>query len=260
MGLYLGKLCLKLTILSLLLHITTQCTDRTASAQKQFPGMCAKDIGVGENTSAWIISCSKVDNGGNFYIFTWNGSKWDAVPGFGNNIAVEPNGIPWITNSGGQIYKGNGNKGWQQVQGCAKDIAVGENGSAWILGCTPAKAGVFPIYSLNGSQWNLVSGVAATRIAVEPNGNPWIVGGDGKIFKRTDNSWQQVPGCAKDIGVGRNGSVWILGCTSAGANSFPIYSLNGSKWNQFPGAATRIAVEPSGTPWAISIEEKIFRL
>jgi Tectonin domain len=260
MSFELGKLLLKVTILSLLLPITTQCTDRSASAQKQFPGMCAKDIGVGENSSVWVVSCSKVDDGGNFYIFTWNDSKWDAVAGFANNIAVEPNGTPWITNSGGQIYKGDGNKGWQHVQGCAKDIAVGENGSVWILGCTPAKAGGFPIYSLNGSQWNLISGAAASRIAVEPNGNPWIIDPNGKISKRTGNSWQQVSGCAKDIGVGRNNSVWILGCTSVGDRGFPIYSWNGSKWEQFPGAATRVAVEPSGTPWAISIEEKIFRL
>jgi Tectonin domain len=260
MGLVLGKLLLKITFLSLLLHITTQCTNQSASVQKQFPGMCGKDIGVGENTSVWVISCSKADDSGNFYIFAWNGSKWNMIAGFGNNIAVEPNGTPWITNSGGQIYKGNGNNGWQGVSGkCAKDIAVGENSSVWILGCTPTKAGGFPIYSLNGSQWDLVPGTAE-RIAVEPNGNPWIIDRDGKIFKRIANSWQQVSGCAKDIGVGRNNSVWILGCTSVSNRGFPIYSWNGSKWNQIPGAASRIAVEPSGNPWAISIEEKIFRL
>lgn len=256
----LGKLLLKITTLSLLLHITTQCTDRTASKQKQLAGMCAKDIGVSRNSSVWVVGCSKANESGDFYLFIWNESKSESemIAGFGSDIAVAPNGNPWITNSGGQIYKGNGNKGWQGVPGCARDIAVGDNDAVWILGCKQT-GNDFEILSWQGSGWNRVEG-AATRIAVEPNGTPWIVNSRGQIYKRGGNSWQQVAGCAKDIGVGDNGSAWILGCKPVGAGGFEILSRQGSEWNKVPGAATGITVEPNGAPWVISVEGKVFRL
>ena len=254
----LGRTIFKIIVLSCLASVTTQCADRATSVQKLFPGVCAKDLGVGNNSSVWMVGCGKANDSGDFYLFTWNGSKWDMIPGFGSDIAVAPNGTPWITNSGGQIYKGNGNNGWEQVAGCARDIAVG-NDSVWALGCKQSGAKDFEILSWQGSQWNRVEGAAA-RIAVEPNGTPWIVNSSGQIYKRSGDSWQQVSGCAKEIGVGENSSAWILGCKSAGAGGFEILSRQGSKWTTLPGAATGIAVEPNGTPWVISIEGKVFRL
>lgn len=255
----LGRTILKILVLSCLASVTTQCADRAASVQQQFPGVCATDIGVGKNNSVWMVSCGKANEAGDFYLFTWNDSKWDMISGFGSSIAVEPNGTPWITNSGGQIYKGNGNNGWEQVSGCARDIAVGDNGSAWILGCKQVRGSDLEILFWQGSAWNRVEG-AATRIAVEPNGTPWMVNSSGQIYKRNGNSWQQVSGCAKDIGVGDNGSAWILGCKSVTAGGFEILSLKDSRWHKVPGAAKRIAVEPNGTPWVINIVEKVFRL
>lgn len=255
----LGQTFLKIIVLSCLASVTIQCANRATSVQKQFPGVCAKELGVGNNSSVWMIGCGKANDGGDFYLFTWKVSKWEMMTGFANSIAVEPNGTPWTTNSGGQIYKSNGNNGWQKVSGCARDIAVGNNSSAWILGCKQVGANDYEILFLQGSQWNRVEG-AATRIAAEPNGTPWIVNSSGQIYKRSGNSWQQVSGCAKDIGVGENGSAWILGCKPVDAGGFEILSRQGSEWNKLPGAATGIAVEPNGTPWVISIEGKVFRL
>jgi hypothetical protein len=254
----LGRKILTIIVLSCLASVTTQCAERTTSVQKQLPGVCAKELGVGKNSSIWAIGCGKANETGDFYLFTWNDSKWDMISGFGSDIAVEPNGTPWITNSGGQIYKRSSN-GWQGIPGCARDIGVGANGSAWILGCKQTGAGNFEILSWQGSGWNRVEG-AATRIAVEPNGTPWIVNSRGQIYKRNGNAWQQVPGCAKDIGVGENGSAWILGCKQVAAGGFEILYRKGTGWNKVPGAATGIVVEPNGTPWVISIEGKVFRL
>lgn len=262
----LKQIFLKITFFSFLSFITTQCAFQASQGQKQLSGACASDIGVGENGFPWILGCGPPVGRGDFYIFSWNGSQWDMIPGVATQIAVEPSGTPWITNGGGQIYKGiliaaeqGSVKGWQQIPGCAKDIAVGNNSSAWIIGCESAGAGGFEIYSWNGSGWNNIPG-AATQIAVEPNGNPWVVSADGKISKRSGNSWELLPGCAKDIAVGKNGSAWILGCKPAGAGGFELYSWNGSKWDLVPGSATGIAVEPNGTPWVINVEGKIFRL
>lgn len=109
---------------------------------------------------------------------------------------------------------------------------------------------------------------AATSISVQsthPAGSlvgpdiPWVVSADGKIFRRSNNAWRPIPGCAKDIGVGDNGSTWVLGCKSGGPGGYQIFSWNGSGWNLVPGAATRIAVSPEGTPWVVSADGKIFK-
>lgn len=239
--------------------ITTQCMNQKAQVQNYFPGACATDIGVGDRGLPWVLGCGPPVGKGDYYIFSWNGSKWNMIPGVAVRIAVEPDGNPWIVNGGNQIYKGNADGNWQQVPGCAKDIAVGQDSTVWILGCKSTGTDGLEIYARSGSAWNLVSG-AATKIAVAPDGTPWIINAQGQIYKRSANSWRQIPGCAKDIGVGENDSAWILGCTSAGAGGFEIQSWDGSKWQTIPGSATGIAVEADGTAWVINVEGKTFRL
>ncbi len=73
-------------------------------------------------------------------------------------------------------------------------------------------------------------------------------------------SWQNIPGCANDIGVGSNSSAWVIGCSAvAGGDGYEIFSLSGSTWNKVNGAASRIAVQPDGTPWVIDSSGKIYR-
>jgi len=42
-------------------------------------------------------------------------------------------------------------------------------------------------------------------------GHPWVVNSNGNIYSRASGNWQQLPGLAKDIGVGADGSVWVIG-------------------------------------------------
>ena len=72
-------------------------------------------------------------------------------------------------------------------------------------------------------------------------------------------SWKQVPGCGKDIGVGSNSSAWVLGCGSGGDGNYEIFKWNGTTWNQVDGGAVRIAVSPGGTPWVVSANGSIWK-
>ena len=49
------------------------------------------------------------------------------------------------------------------------------------------------------------------RIAVDPQGNPWIVDFSGNIFRAVNGSFQQMPRLARDIGIGGNGAAWVIG-------------------------------------------------
>ena len=43
------------------------------------------------------------------------------------------------------------------------------------------------------------------------SGNPWVVNGINQIFRRSNGTWLRIPGRAQDIGIGADGSVWIIG-------------------------------------------------
>jgi hypothetical protein len=65
----------------------------------------AKDISVSANGSIWVIGIELMN--GSFVINKWTGLAWEQVEGGGTQIAVDPQGIPWITNHIKQIYKRN---------------------------------------------------------------------------------------------------------------------------------------------------------
>jgi hypothetical protein len=74
--------------------------------------------------------------------------------------------------------------------------------------------------------------------------------------------WQQPAGQAHDIGVGGDGSVWIIttnAYSASDANNFKIARWNGSGWDPIDGAAVRIAVGPDGMPWVVNHAGNIYR-
>ena len=169
----------------------------------------ASDIAVGKNGAVWFI------NGGTIYQVTGSGPQ--AVAGAARNIAVDPNGVPWVVNSSGNIFRWNGS-GWTQMPGLANDIGIGANGSVWIIGTDSVPA------SWNGSTWVKISGLG-TKISVDPSGRPWVINSANNVFRWTGSSWQQLAGGATDISVGPDGAVYVVGGASQ------IYRWDGtSNW------------------------------
>lgn len=153
---------------------------------------------------------------------------------------------------------------WSNYPGAAIDISASPNNTngLWVIGTDSV------VYQYSGGTWYRTDGIAV-RIAVEPGaypsfGYPWVVTRDGAIFRRTSDtysygSWELKPGCAKDIAIGGNGSVWVIGC-SDGPNG-GLYKWNGSGWDQenSGAAGTRIAVTYNGTPWHINSSNQIWQ-
>ena len=90
----------------------------------------------------------------------------------------------------------------------------------------------------------------------------------GSVFQ----DWIRIPGEARDISVGADGSVWVLGGNSYPAidydffdngeinNDFGLYVLDEYGWLEVPGAGIRLDVDPDGYPWIINSEHEIWRL
>lgn len=140
---------------------------------------------------------------------------------------------------------------WQRLNGSAYDIGVGANGEVWVIGTDPEPGG-FGIYNIGGARGFSVEG-GALRIDVDPDGNPWIINNDDKIYRRVNGDWQRLPGEALDVGIGADGSVWV-------ASYEGIYRWDGQRWIDFGGSGSRIDVGPNGRPWVVGFSEEIYTL
>jgi hypothetical protein len=203
--------------------------------------------------AAWAIGTSAVPGGGS--VLRWDGTAWTTVPGGGAQVAVGPDGQPWMVNEAGAIFRRVGDA-WQTLPGSARDIGVGADGSVWIIG-TNAVPGGYSVQQFTGSGWTALPG-GGVRIAVGPDGQPWIVNDAGTIYRRVNNTWQTLPGRARDIGVGADGSAWIIG-TDAVAGGYSVQQFTGSGWTAVSGGGVRISVGRDGQPWMVNDAGRIFR-
>jgi hypothetical protein len=155
------------------------------------------------------------------------------------------------------------NQQWIPIFASAKDIGAGKDGSVWKID----GSGTGPDYGIsffNGSGWYTAQNKRAVRIAVDPNGLPWVVDSKGIIWrlkastlssvqsgKSGTDLWDLMPGVAKDIGIGSDGSIWVIGSNNG------LFRFNGSNWDMLPGfgAGHRVAVDNSGRPLVIGTDD-----
>jgi hypothetical protein len=139
------------------------------------------------------------------------------------------------------------------------DVAAGKDGSIWRVLQDNS------IAYWTGTQWIPAQGASGSRIAVDPNGLPWVIDPSGSIWRLQASTlasfqagtgvdkWDLMPGRASDIGIGGDGSVWVVGNASADS----LYKFNGSSWDLLPsGAGPRVAVDNSGAPWVIGTDNR----
>ena len=207
----------------------------------------ASDIGIGADGSIWVIGTDRRPGG--FGIYYWAATYWQRVDGSGVRIDVGPDGIPWVVNDKHQIHRWVDGF-WQQMQGDARDIGIGADGSVWVA----AGGGIF---RWNGVSWDRTSG-SAVRIDVDPQGIPWIIDHTDDIYQLIGGRWIKRPGYARDIGIGADGSVWVIG-TSSGSGGHGIFRWTGSFWNQVHGSARQISVDPAGSPWVLGTGGEIYQ-
>ena len=149
---------------------------------------------------------------------------------------------------------------WRQRGSGGRDIGVGGNNSVYVIGGTYVGSGNYAIYRWNGgSSWSKLPG-GGVRIDVDQNGKPWVVNSKGNIFRWSGSKWIQVAGGARDIGIGPNGYVYIIGMNYVGSGNYGIYRWNGgNSWTQFPGGGVRIDVDHMGYPWIVNSHGNIYK-
>lgn len=108
------------------------------------------------------------------------------------------------------------------------------------------------LYRWSGQGWDRVEG-SGVRVAVGPNGMPWIVKANGTILRRVRDGFRQLPGAAIDIGVGGDGSAWIIGTDNV------VYRWTGRTWERTEASGIAISVDEDGDPWVVNASGQILR-
>jgi hypothetical protein len=233
-----------------------------------------QSIAAGPKRTAWVLGTAQT-SAGDYYAYERLGSEWVQSDGAGLQIAVSPKGYAWVITHLGTIYYWNGEHFVPAPgNGCATSIGVTEEtdfqyGQPWIIGCDGSSTTDGSIYYLHELAWVMVSGAAANRIAVSPQGVTWVITAAGSVFYGGVDGFSAAPaGCATSIAVGSvrdplagpYGDGWITGCGDVNNEGSKIFQLqNGTSWVQIPGVASQISVSPhTGVAWVVTLTGEIF--
>jgi hypothetical protein len=156
---------------------------RFNNAWTTVPGVRARDIGVGANGAVWVIGYDPYLVAGNYGIFVLNGNTWNQTDGAATRIAVSPDGLPWVVETNGGIFRRKSNNTWLYVTSNGLDISVGAEGTPWIVTKTYASSGGNQPAYFDGTIFRSIDG-GINNIAVAPNGLPWATTNGGGIFVR----------------------------------------------------------------------------
>jgi hypothetical protein len=146
----------------------------------------------------------------------------------------------------------------EKMTGLGTDIGVGANGSVFLIGTSPCNGNGCTVYEHESNSWKAYPG-SAVRVAVDRDGKPWVVNGSNELYRFSNGSFQQVNARASDVGVGADGSVFIIGVDNCNASGCQVYQVKEGQTVPYPGTAVRIAVGPSGEPWVVNRGGEIFR-
>ena len=142
------------------------------------------------------------------------------------------------------------------------DVGVGADGSVFVVGSdTATLTGGHSIFKYYNQQFHKIANGAGVRIAVSPQGVPWVINEANQILKYSAGNWTQITGSASDIGIGADGSVFAVGTQlSTVTGGYVIMKWDGAQWSIMPQCAgIHIAVDPHGIPWVTNLSNLVYQ-
>lgn len=179
-------------------------------------------------------------------------------------------------NSKGEVWTleqpGGGRKLSPDVEEFAFDIGVGADGSVWVITAEARPGGAVPAWLEDPAtkSWHqLAAPAAAARVAVGPDGTAYTVNSKGEVWtlhKEGGGDLLSPPNqeFASDIGVGADGTVWVITTEDRRGGNVPAWLEDAStrSWRPLapPAAADRIAVAPDGTALTVNSFGEVWTL
>jgi len=182
---------------------------------------------------------------------------------------------------------------WFSTKLKAIDVGASSAGDLYAVG----NEGFLYAYDFVNNLWWKVDGdyelLNIVRVDTSHDGTPFVTTIEGSMYYLScDNKWTKLPGCAKDVGIGKLGDVFKIGC-DAREGGFGIYRLfcknscanccgkgcnrhrrpvnvgppedaellkNTKKcyWIKMSGSGVRIDVDPKGYPYVVKKSGEIW--
>ncbi|WP_421772961.1 tectonin domain-containing protein [Gracilimonas sp.] len=192
------------------------------------------------------------NEGGQVFYRTKAENKWvkmDEASGV-ERLSVINEDVPVVINRGGGLfYYDKASKKWTKDPHASSVMDVGAN----------AKGDIWVINENNNifrrktnGTWEEMPG-QAIRIDVDDTGVAWVLNKTGGIFRWNENDWEKIEGEANDIGAGGK-NTWVVNI-----NDNVFHFIPGTKsWVKITGLGKNIAVDQEGTLWLVNKNGSIF--
>lgn len=204
------------------------------------------DIAINDAAQAYAVSQT-----GEALRWRAGDQRWSRMSGKFVRITGAEGNRPWGVTDDGVVMRFNG-LWWEPKGNGVADVAGDALGNVVIA----RRDGTVQRWEPLSSSWrDLEQQVPARRIALDERGSPWAVTRDGRIFRLADGGWQPLPGVARDVAVGGNGTA-VIADREGNVRS---WDPSQQSWLLVPGVTDIVAVAatPKGAPWAATGEGKV---
>jgi hypothetical protein len=149
---------------------------------------------------------------------------------------------------------------WQRIKGMfANDVGAGGSDTMWLLDARKAVPGGAEVVTLGlNSTAGMRRNGGAVRIDADGNSNGFVANDKGEMFRFAGGGWSRLPGVARDVGIGANGTAWHVG-NNAVPGGFGVFRWNGKGWDDMKGGGVRIDVDPQGNAWVVNDAGQVYR-
>ena len=227
-------------------HASAPQTGETVKATwTLIPGR-AKDLSINAAAMAYAV-------GNDGVALRWRAvsQKWARMSGAFVRITAAEGNRPWGVTPDGNVMRFNG-LWWEPKGDKVADVAGDAVGNIYIARLTGAVEKWEPL----SQSWKPVPGQLARRIALDIRGKPWIVTPNGQIMRWEDGAWITMPGIARDIALGADGSAVIVD----GSGQLRKLHMSPVRWVPYEGVSDVVAagLTPNGGPWVTLADGRIF--
>lgn len=179
------------------------------------------------------------------------GAGWMGIPGSFTRIDAASERLAWAVDPAGAIFRFGGTF-WQRVEGRALDIGTGPEGAVFAV----AANGVLVRFDPGRGAFAEVPQAPGnlSRVDVDARGFPWVVEASGRIHRFDGTAWVTLPGTARDLSIGVDGTAYSVGTQGQLWRWVPG---NGA-WTRVAANAMAVAVAPNGNPWIVTPDSEIY--
>jgi len=208
----------------------------------------AIDLSVGADGAAFAL-----DHEGQVWLRrSGSNAGWIRLPGKFSRIDAAHEKLAWAVDANGALFRYNGTL-WREIADVkALDVGTSPAGQTWVV----LVDGTLAHFDARQDKFVAEAGAPLhlVRVDVDERGLPWVLGADGAPQRFDGRVWVKLPGVARDLSVGPDGTAYIVS-----AEHEPMRWVSAqSRWQKLLARADVVAAGADGNPWIATPDGEIF--